>query len=169
MTTSAKAAAQIRPARQADLPAVAEIYWSAWHETHAPFIPAPVVEHRTHRFFAERARGFGQRLIVAELDGRVIGFAVWDHERLEQLWLPGDARGLGIGSQLAEAAETAIAAAGATKASLTCMAANEAGRTFYERRGWSVVAHFDKPLGTAEGSLPVPCLRMEKVLLADRR
>ena len=159
---------QIRPAQAADLPAVAEIYWSAWHDTHAPFIPADVAAFRDRRFFTERAQSFGARLIVAELDGLVVGFAAWRDARLDQLWLYSDARGLGIGNRLAEAAEARIAANGTARAQLTCMAANEAARRFYEGRGWRIVKRFDKPLETAQGAAPVPCLGMEKDLAAGR-
>jgi len=155
---------QIRATAETDLAAVAEIYWSAWHETHAPFIPAAVAEFRDRQFFAKRACGFGARLIVADLDGVVMGFTVWDEASLQQLWLRRDARGLGIGDKLANAAEGQIAAAGTTRAHLTCMAANEPARRFYERRDWHVVDRFDKPLETAQGHAAVPCLRMEKEL-----
>lgn len=155
----------IRPAGKTDVPAVAEIYWSAWHETHAPFIPAAVAEFRDRQFFADRAQGFGAQMIVAELNGLVVGFAVWGDSQLDQLWLRGDVRGLGIGDSLADAAEERIAANGTDRAQLTCMAANEAARRFYERRGWRIVARFDKPLETAQGHAPVPCLRMEKELV----
>lgn len=155
---------RVQAAQQSDLPSLAEIYWSAWHETHAPFIPAAVVQFRDRRFFERRVHGFGRQAIAARRGDVVMGFAVWGEAQLQQLWLRRDARGFGIGTALTETAESLLAAAGTKEAQLTCMAANETARRFYERRGWSVVSRFDKELEHATGAVPVPCWRMAKKL-----
>ena len=67
---------------------VAEIYWRSWHDSHAPFIPQPVVDHRGLGFFLRRVERFGSSPVVAVEDDKVIGFVVWCGDRLDQPFDP---------------------------------------------------------------------------------
>lgn len=145
---------------------VAEVYWRSWHDSHAPFIPQPVVDHRELGFFLSRVERFDPPPVVAVEAERVIGFVVWCGDRLDQLWLLPEAQNRGVGSRLLDHAESQMAAAGQRKLHLVCMARNDGARRLYERQGWSVVGRYDKPLGTADGEIGVPVWRMEKALAA---
>ena len=157
---------QIRPAKRPEILKVAEIYHAAWHGTHAAHIAPAVVAFRDLDFFLRRIEAYASPPIVALRDGRIIGFAVSNGDKFSQLWVREEVRDQGVGAALAAETEARMAAAGVVRAHLTCMAANEAGRRFYERRGWEVVGGFDLPLESAEGPFPVPCWRMEKTLMA---
>ena len=154
----------LRSIVEAEQDAIAEIYCQAWHESHAPFIPKAVVEHRGLSFFQNRVGGYGTRPIGAVRDDHVLGFVLWSDSRLEQLWLRGGARGQGIGGRLLVHAEAEMATAGATLLELDCMTRNSGARRFYERHGWRIVSAHSKPLGTATGEIGVPVWRMEKAL-----
>ncbi len=157
---------QIRSAERPEIIEIAEIYHAAWHGTHAAHIPPAVAAFRDLAFFVHRVEAYAPPPVVALRDGRILGFAVWEGDKFSQLWLRLDARGQGVGAALAAETEARMAAAGVVRAHLTCMAANEAGRRFYERRGWEVIEGFDTLLEAAEGPVPVPCWRMEKTLAA---
>lgn len=77
----------------------------------------------------------------------VVGFVSFDREEdgldrdvargvVQNLYVVPEARNRGLGSELLEAAEEALAAAGAERIVLEAMAANAAGRRFYEERGY---------------------------------
>ena len=154
----------LRSIVEAEQDAIAEIYCQAWHESHAPFIPRAVVEHRGLSFFQKRVAGYGTRPVGAAKDDRILGFVLWSDARLEQLWIRGEVRGQGIGGRLLLHAEAEMAAAGATLLELDCMTRNSGARRFYERHGWRIVSAHSKALGTATGEIGVPVWRMEKAL-----
>lgn len=77
----------------------------------------------------------------------VVGFVSFDVERdgldrdvergvIQNLYVVPSARNRGLGSELLDAAEDALSAAGVDRIVLEAMAANEAGRRFYEARGY---------------------------------
>lgn len=77
----------------------------------------------------------------------IVGFVSFDPERdgldrdavrgvVQNLYVVPEARGRGLGSQLLDAAEDALAAAGVDRIVLDAMAANDAARGFYEARGY---------------------------------
>ena len=154
----------LRTARPEELDRVAEIYWQAWHESHAPSIPRAVVEHRGPAFFRDRVKRLDPPPVVALRDGRVLGFVAWRQDRLDQLWIAPEGRGLGLGSRLLAHAEAQMAAAGHGLLWLDCKVGNESARRLYEKHGWQVVDSYDKPLGTATGQIGVAVWRMEKEL-----
>lgn len=78
----------------------------------------------------------------------IVGFVSFDLEQdgldrdvtrgvVQNLYVVPEARNRGFGSELLEAAEDAMKAAGAERIVLEAMAANEAGRRFYEERGYA--------------------------------
>jgi GNAT superfamily N-acetyltransferase len=99
-------------------------------------------------------------VLVAELDGRVVGVAclhvtVFFHEpgadraRLTALVVESARRGTGIGGRLLRAAETAARQRGCAKLELTSAAHRTAAHRFYEAAGYRVVPHrFSKDLHT---------------------
>ena len=99
------------------------------------------------RFYGGRMAADDAAVIVAETDGKVVGFAYMEYEALDYLqllenaaWLHDlyvdeTARGTGVGKALMSAAKEAGKAFGADKLVLTVAAKNERARTFFTRTG----------------------------------
>ena len=95
---------------------------------------------------------------VARRDGDIVGFVTFGIERgayeqdetrgvVRNVYVDPEYRGRGIGGDLLEAAETALADAGATVVALEAMAGNDRARGFYRRRGYTPHrVQFEKPL-----------------------
>lgn len=86
-------------------------------------------------------------LLVARLDGEIIGFVMFSMEQrlyalsvtrgiVHNLYVIPKRRGEGIGSVLLAEAETALAAEGADRISLETLADNDDARQFYEIQGY---------------------------------
>jgi len=84
---------------------------------------------------------------VARQNGRIVGFVTYTIEGstfsrsatkglIQNIYVVPELRGIGIGSQLLEAAESVLDAEDADVVSLEVMAANEAARRFYARHGY---------------------------------
>jgi GNAT superfamily N-acetyltransferase len=68
-------------------------------------------------------------VVIAEVEGRAVGFVAWRGAELDALYVLPDAAGRGVGSRLLDRA-------GAVS-TLWVLEANHPARRFYERRGWS--------------------------------
>jgi ribosomal protein S18 acetylase RimI-like enzyme len=86
-------------------------------------------------------------LLLARLDGDVVGFVMFTIERgryeqdgttgvVENLYVAPDARRRGVGSALLTNAEERLDDAGATVISIEAMAGNDAARAFYASHGY---------------------------------
>jgi GNAT superfamily N-acetyltransferase len=100
------------------------------------------------------ARSAREGMLVAELDGAVVGMAFWSVDEgargeLEDLHVVPAAWGTGAARALLDAAVAALHDAGATATLLWVGEANGRARRFYEREGWS----YD---GTSRASLLGP-------------
>lgn len=98
--------------------------------------PASVQPHHYRAMLAERGRGW-----VAELDGRVVGFAVVDLSRstIWALFVDPETEGRGVGRRLHEAMMDAVFAH-ADRAWLSTDPGTRAER-FYRTAGWRYVGH----------------------------
>lgn len=142
--------ALIRPATEADVPEILELYnariaddTGLWTET------LQTLEERTAWFARQRQRGDGA--YMAELDGAVVGFASYGDFRNTDLW-PGyrfscensvhvaeTVHGRGIGRALMERLITHAADAGKHSMIAAVDGENEGSVTFHERLGFEVV------------------------------
>ena len=135
---------QIRQATIDDVPVLlplVEDYWA--FEGISGFDPPRVSEQLT-RLFSEPRLGCGW---VAFMDGQPVGYLVAVYVfSLEHLGLTAEIdefmvldqhRGQGVGSALLAIAESTFARAGCTEVSLQLSRRNDAGRAFYQRRGYS--------------------------------
>jgi GNAT superfamily N-acetyltransferase len=125
---------RIRPGGPADAELVAKLHATTELVAYAHIFPGqPYPMDDTRR----RWREFTGTLLIAELDGRPVGFAACEDDHLHALYVLPDAAGHGIGGRL-------LAAAGPVTR-LWVLRDNHRGRRFYERHGWH-------PDGTARTS-----------------
>ena len=148
--------AHLRPAEPADAPCLGVLSMQVFLETYAPHGIRPdlarevLQKHSPEATAAALARA-DQRLIVAERDGHLLGFAHWRpgaaHEgvaddrpaELFRLYVLQRFAGSGLGTRLLRAAEAAAAASGAETMWLTAWAGNTRALAFYPRRGYADV------------------------------
>lgn len=118
----------IRPARAGDLPHCAEIFL-AGRRTIFPWIPP----ERFHLGDFEVSTA-GEEVWVAELDGRVVGFAsiFIPGSFVHNLFVEPSLQRQGIGRQLLDRALERLP----SPVKLKCCTANTPARTFYLKTGW---------------------------------
>ena len=150
MTQQIMSDVRIRPAQPADAASVAQVRVDAWRTTYRGMIPdaylaAMRVEESTALWDKVlTAAPNTTNTFVAEIDGRVVGFASgsmlaepklrYDAE-LAAVYLERDMQRAGIGRQLVAAVAAAQRAHGATGLIVWVIAKNKTARAFYEALG----------------------------------
>ncbi|WFE38491.1 GNAT family N-acetyltransferase [Micromonospora sp. WMMD998] len=165
----------LRPATEADLMAVGALHQRSRVAAYSSFLPPEALADPTPeamgRYWVERLtwEGADHRMIVAERDGRLVGFSYLgpDDEGdpatglLSAIHLEPDERGRGTGRALMVDALSAIRARGWTRAALWVLRDNAAARRFYERGGWHATGgHLTEHIG----SVTVPQLRYTRAV-----
>ncbi|MEO8650475.1 MAG: GNAT family N-acetyltransferase [Acidobacteriota bacterium] len=104
-------------------------------------------------FYGEQTDAENAVVLVAELDGRVVGFAYVTYEEknyaelavsaahLHDIYVDGDVRRSGAGQKLIEAAVGAAKGFGASKLMLSVAAKNPAAQKFFEQAGFETTMH----------------------------
>jgi L-amino acid N-acyltransferase len=138
----------IRPATSDDVPAILRIYNAAVEATTATWDHEPVsLDDRLARYEAAQANGWA--LLVAEDDGRVVGFGAWSPFRAKVGWsktmehsvyVDAAARGSGTGQGLLQALVEAARAGGVHTLIGVVEASNAASLRLHERLGFVEVA-----------------------------
>jgi len=146
----------IRVAAAADAGQVARVQQRAWLRAYADIVSTERVLGWDMDERAERWRGRLEASPITswvfDLQGRIVGFVSAgpadddgddddggsSHGFLWALYVDPPAQGAGVGTLLLETAEAALAERGFERAGLWILAANEHGRRFYERAGWSL-------------------------------
>jgi GNAT superfamily N-acetyltransferase len=127
----------LRPGRAGDAEALASIH----HRSRAAAMPwLPVLHDETET--QGWMRGIvlaSQRVLVAERNGRPVGFAAVEGDWLEQLYVEPEAIGTGVGRPLLDA----VKAERPDGLSLYVFARNTRARRFYEAAGFVLVAESD--------------------------
>ncbi len=147
---------KIRPATLDDAEEVLEVLNSVVQERkHSSFDRMLALEEERH-FIA--SLGDRSDLLVAELDGRIVGFqsiepfatytSAMDHVGIMGTFVHADFRGQGIGSQLAEASFKFAQEKGYEKAVIYVRASNEVAQKFYQKLGFV-------PKGTLEKQVKI--------------
>jgi len=102
----------------------------------------------TERFYGDQTDAAGARILIAEDNGRAVGFAYIQYEAvnyadllnsaawLHDLYLETSARGTGAGRKLVEESIKAAGELGANKLILHVAARNQLGQGFFERYGF---------------------------------
>jgi GNAT superfamily N-acetyltransferase len=154
----------IRPARPADMPAVAGIWHAGWSDGHLGHVPDELVAMRTADSFRIRAAGRASDTRVAEVDGEIAGFTMIVENEVEQVYVAAAHRGTGVADLLLADAERRIREDEHRRAWLAVVAGNARARQFYERRGWvddgPIIYSADGP----DGAIDVPARRYIKDL-----
>ncbi|MGB0100532.1 MAG: GNAT family N-acetyltransferase [Nocardioides sp.] len=163
----------LRPAVPADMATVADIWHRAWHAAHPGSVPDGLTAARTLEAFQERTPSRVADTVVAEVDGRLVGFTMVAGDEVEQVFVDPELHGAGVAGPLLAAAEQQVAASGHDVAWLAAVVGNGRARRFYEKHGWvdagdlpyEVIAlgqhyvsscrRYEKGVSTAGTSVPV--------------
>jgi GNAT superfamily N-acetyltransferase len=148
---------EIRRATNADIPRLLALVRRYWDFEGIHGFEALRVELVLQQLVAERSASGA--VWVADSAGTLVGYLIVvlvmsvEHQGLmgeiDEFFVLPEARSRGIGAQLLAAAEAALAQRGCTRLQLQLGTANDLGRAFYGRRGYSVRAGYelwDKPL-----------------------
>jgi GNAT superfamily N-acetyltransferase len=154
-----------RYALMEDVPQVAAIYHSVWHETQAPFMPPEECKLRKPQFFEKRMSALFATTLVAERAGSIVGFASWQDHLLGQIYVSTAHRGSGLASELITASEIEMARPGTKVAELHCIVGNNRARRFYERMSWQHGGEILKKVSGSHGLVGVAFWRMTKQLV----
>lgn len=156
----------VRPAVEADHPAIAGIWRDGWADGHLGHVPDALVEHRGAADFARLAAARIDGSAVAVIGGAVVGFVTVADDEVEEVYVAAAARGSGVAGALLREGECRVAAAGFAVAWLAVVAGNVRARRFYERSGWRDAGLFAYRAEIAGARLEVPCHRYEKAVRA---
>lgn len=142
---------EIREATIADAEAVARVHVDSWRAAYATLLPRAVLDglsvtQRTRIWRHVLDPASGDRVVVAERDGRLLGFAhvgpAHDADveaptgQLRTLYLEPACWGRGIGRQVHDAGLARLAEAGSDRAVLWMLSTNARAAHFYERQEW---------------------------------
>ena len=153
----------IRPAADADMAAVADLWHEGWHDGHAGHVPEGLAAARTLAAFHERTPSrVPDTAVAVDDDGSLLGFVMVVGDEVEQVFVAPAGRGTGLASELLAEAERRVAAGGHATAWLAVVVGNARARRFYERQGWSDAGDLPYEV-TAGGEVFVsPCRRYVK-------
>ena len=141
----------VRRAAFADARAIAGVHIETWRTAYAHIFPAEFLAGLSideRAALAERLLTEGsEEIFVAELDGRVVGFASGGRSRDEDdaaapgevyaIYVNAAAWGRGAGRRLLDRLEEALRSAGFDEATLWVLEDNPRARRFYEAAGWA--------------------------------
>lgn len=127
----------IRPADDADMAAVAEVWHAGWHDAHPGHVPDGLTALRTLAAFHERAPlRVPDTTVATSADGGLLGFVMVVGDEVEQVYVSSAGRGTGVAATLLAEAERQVAEAGHDEAWLAVVDGNARARRFYEKCGW---------------------------------
>jgi ribosomal protein S18 acetylase RimI-like enzyme len=128
----------LRPARSADVPAIATLFIAA-RRAALPYLAQLHTDAETHAFFARVVAGGG--VTVAEAGDRVAGFLALDGARVDHLYIDPAFQRRGLGSALVRAAQAAR-----PRLELWVFQRNTAAIAFYEAHGFAIAERADGAL-----------------------
>jgi GNAT superfamily N-acetyltransferase len=189
----------VRAARTEDARPVAEVHVASWRHAYRGLLPDGYLERQSVDdreamwlgVFADPDAKRGA--FVAEVDGRIVGFASFAPSRDEDVpertgeipavYVDPSVLGTGVGRELFDAATVALRDAGFAKATLWVLGTNALARRFYEMAGWgwdgSVGTHMStartspwfgtRSTSSPKGASSPPAARPSRVRRAGRR
>jgi putative acetyltransferase len=155
----------IRPAVDADMPAVADLWHEGWHSGHAGHVPEGLTALRTLAAFHERtpARVADTTVAVTEA-GELVGFVMVVGDEVEQVFVGPAGRGSGVAGVLLAEAKRQVAAGGYDVAWLAVVAGNARARRFYEKCGWADGGDLPYEVTAGGQTWTSPCRRYTKAV-----
>jgi GNAT superfamily N-acetyltransferase len=148
-----RATALIRSATPGDARPVAAVHVVSWRHAYRDLLPAGYLDKLSvddreaiwREAFADPDPKSGA--FVAEVDGRIVGFASFGSSRDEDvtdgtgeipaIYVDPAVLGTGVGRELFEAATHALRDVGFARATLWVLEVNATSRRFYEKAGWA--------------------------------
>ena len=103
----------IRDMRPEDMDAKAYVHWKSWQETYPGLVDQNYLDNLTLEKCQNIARRWPDNIMVAELDGKIVGFSAYGPCRspgrdncgeVFAIYILKEAQGLGIGRKLMDAA-----------------------------------------------------------------
>jgi GNAT superfamily N-acetyltransferase len=155
----------VRNAEAAEIDDLARIWYDAWHESHAPLVPAELTRLRTLASFRDRLQAALADLRVADASNEPVGFCMIRGNELYQLFVSAPARGSGAAAALIADAEARLSEAGVDVAWLACAIGNERAARFYEKCGWHRSGIMVNDAETSSGTFSLEVWRYEKRLV----
>jgi ribosomal protein S18 acetylase RimI-like enzyme len=153
----------VRPAEEAEIDRLAQIWYDGWHDAHARILPAELTRIRTLESFRDRLQAALPDVRVVGPFSAPVGFCIVKGDELYQLYVSAQARGSGVAAALVADAEARLADAGVEVAWLACAIGNERAARFYEKRGWLRVGTVAYRPDASNGT-PLEVWRYEKHL-----
>ena len=136
----------IRPANPNDIPGIAFVHYTSWIETYTGLIDDAYLKTLSVERQLKRAGNELENVIVAELNGEVVGFcrrgAYRDQDvskcgEVMAIYILKKAQGMGIGRALMEKALSSLSASGYTQCKLWALANNAHAAGFYKKMGFA--------------------------------
>jgi RimJ/RimL family protein N-acetyltransferase len=142
----------VRDAVPADAGEMAEVHVASWRAAYGGLLPPAVLDglsvaQRTRHWRHVLEPSSPDRVVVAEIDGRLVGFAhvgpAHDGDvdpptgQLGTLYLLPEIWGTGVGRAVHDAGLRHLADGGFERAVLWMLSTNHRARAFYERQGWT--------------------------------
>jgi ribosomal protein S18 acetylase RimI-like enzyme len=130
----------LRPARQADLPALIDLAKRSWLSGFVESAPEAFVREWLARDFeSDWYPKHWPSMTVAEVDSVILGVVQPAADEINGLWVDPAAQGRGVGTALLAHGEGQIVAAGHDRAWLSCSGFNLKGKRFYLARGYTLI------------------------------
>ena len=125
----------IRPMMPADAEAKAYVHWKSCLETYTGLMDPDFLAASTPDKYHAIALRFVETTLVAELDGKIVGFGCWDPKgEIPALYVLRDAQGYGIGRRLLETMLERLA--DCKQVRLEVLEGNDRAIGFYEHMGF---------------------------------
>ena len=146
-------AATIRPMESADVPALAALAARTWSDAFGASVSPEdaareLADRRSEAFLA--ATSEERTTLVAEVDGRLVGYVQLGDGRLHRLYVESALQGQGLGRQLLDAALRHPRLAAATEVALQVWEENERAVRLYESIGFERVGTTRFTVGATE-------------------
>lgn len=152
---------QIEPATKADIPEVAALWHTGWHQGHATLVPEALVASRVPEEFIARSTKWIDHTFVGREEGEFAGFYMLKDAEIYQFYVAAAFQGQGVAGGLMASAEAALSG---QEAWLACTVGNDRAAGFYAKAGWARGAEVVYPVETSTGQAEVTVWRYEKDL-----
>lgn len=134
---------KIRDMRPEDMDAKAYVHWKSWQETYPGLVDEEYLSRLTLEKCQDMARRWPSNIVVAELDGKIVGFSGYGPCRnpgceglgeVFSIYILKEAQGLGIGRKLMDAAMEKLK--GFDTVVIWVLKGNDHAFAFYEHYGF---------------------------------